>query len=493
MKRPLLGGPLLCALAFTPALAQPVKVGPEFQVNTFTNDFQGYPAMAASSAGDFVVVWQSVGQEGIGNLGIFGQRFDIDGVPQGGEFHANTFTPFAQSDPAVGMDANGDFVVVWQAGLGHDGSGAGVFGQRFDSDGNPVDSEFPVNTYTTSFQGRPAVAVDDDGDFVVVWQSDGPDGSGYGIFGRRFDSSGVAQGNEFQINAYTTGDQKRPQVASEDGGDFVVAWQSNEQDGSGYGIFAQRFSSAGGFLGGELPANSYTTGAQAFPDVAMDSDGDFVVVWQSDGQDGSNEGIFGQRYDSGGAADGAEFQINQFFILPQTNPSVGMDASGGFVVAWQSIDGSDDGIFARSLFNDGTPETDEFQVSSFTTSGQTVPAVAMAGADRFVVSWSSVSQDGSQEGVYAQRFADGACVPTPEEATDLFLQWTGGLTDLLATWTDSANSESYRVYEDSVPSGSFTTLTGTAPDGATGLVFTPGASTRYYIVRGFTADCGLGP
>ena len=56
MKRLLLGGALLCALALTPALAQPVKVDPEFRVNTFTSNSQTYPAVSASSSGDFVVV-----------------------------------------------------------------------------------------------------------------------------------------------------------------------------------------------------------------------------------------------------------------------------------------------------------------------------------------------------------------------------------------------------------------------------------------------------
>ncbi len=491
MKRLLLGGALLCALALTPTLAQPVKEGPEFRVNTFTSNAQTYPAVSASSSGDFVVVWQSGAQDGQG-FGIFGQLLDIDGVPQGGEFQANTFTVFAQSYPAVGMDNNGDFVVVWQSGF-QDGSGAGVFGQRFDSNGMTVDGEFPINNTTPSFQGRPDVAMDDDGDFVVVWQSDGPDGSGYGIFARRFDNSGVAQGTEFQINAYTTGDQKRPQVASEDGGDFVVVWQSNGQDGSGYGIFAQRLSSAGGFLGGELTVNSHTTGTQSFPDVGMDSDGDFIVVWQSDGQDGDGYGIFGQRYDNSGAADGAEFILNQVTSASQTAPSVGMGSSGGFLVAWQSNDASSDGIFARPLFNDGMPQANEFQVSSFTTSGQTVPAVAMAGQSRFVVNWSSASQDGSLEGVYAQRFDEGPCLPKPDEVSNMLVQWNGGFTDLLVTWTDSANSDGYDVYEDNVPFGSFDTLKGTAPDGATGVVFTPASSTRYYLVRGVNAGCGLGP
>ncbi len=104
-------------------------------------------------------------------------------------------------------------------------------------------SEFQINTHTTSGQVHPAVAVDADGDFVVVWQSLGQDGSSYGVFGLRYDSGGMAQGGEFQVNTYTTSSQFGPAVAADADGDFVVAWESSGQDGSTFGIFGQRFQS----------------------------------------------------------------------------------------------------------------------------------------------------------------------------------------------------------------------------------------------------------
>ena len=65
-------------------------------------------------------------------------------------------------------------------------------------------SEFLVNTFTTSYQSNSAVAIDADGDFVVTWHSDGQDGSGYGIYAQRYNASGVAQGSEFLVNTFTT-------------------------------------------------------------------------------------------------------------------------------------------------------------------------------------------------------------------------------------------------------------------------------------------------
>jgi len=76
---------------------------------------------------------------------------------------------------------------------------------------------------------------------VVVWQSYPQDGSDYGVFGQRFASSGAPQGTEFQVNTYTTSDQNAPAVASAATGNFVAVWASEHQDGSEDGVFGQRY------------------------------------------------------------------------------------------------------------------------------------------------------------------------------------------------------------------------------------------------------------
>lgn len=68
----------------------------------------------------------------------------------------------------------------------------------------PVGSEFHVNTYTTDDQYASSVAADAAGNFVVVWQSFGQDGSGLGVFGQRYDSTGLPVGSEFQVNTATS-------------------------------------------------------------------------------------------------------------------------------------------------------------------------------------------------------------------------------------------------------------------------------------------------
>src|SRR5262249_44108885 len=148
--------------------------------------------------------------------------------------------------------------------------------------------------------------------FVVAWQSFGQDGSDYGIYARRYNAAGNALGNEFQVNQFTTQAQSFASVAMDADGDFVVAWESFTQDGSVFGIYARRYDDAGNAPGNEFRVNQFTTDFQEFASVAMDADGDFVVAWQSLDQDGSGDGVYARRYDDAGNALGNEFQVNQF-------------------------------------------------------------------------------------------------------------------------------------------------------------------------------------
>jgi hypothetical protein len=147
----------------------------------------------------------------------------------------------------------------------------------------PAGDQFLVNTYTTSYQmtdwrGQAADS-DADGDSVVVWMSEGQDGSGYGAYGQRYDKNGAKAGGEFRISTATGSDQSYPNVAMADNGDFVVAWSSYFQDGSGWGVYARRYAADGTARGGEFRVNTTTLSDQLYTSVAADASGDFVVAW----------------------------------------------------------------------------------------------------------------------------------------------------------------------------------------------------------------------
>ena len=201
------------------------------------------PVIAADASGNFAVAWLSNDQNGLGYGDVFLRRYTSAGTPSGTEFRVNRYTTSSQDQPSIGMDPGGNFVVVWDDDSGHDGSGFGVFGQWFDSMGGPVGTEFQVNGYTTrnQFSFHEGVAVAGNGDFLVVWEDGSHDGNLEGAFGQLFSSTGARLGTEFQVNTYTTNEQRFPVVAVQMTGNFVVVWSSVYQNGSEYGVFGQRF------------------------------------------------------------------------------------------------------------------------------------------------------------------------------------------------------------------------------------------------------------
>ena len=417
----------LAVTAFAAGLADPAvakaPAGSELRANTYTTDFQSRPAIAMDADGDFVVSWGSYGQDGE-DYGVYAQRYNAAGVAQGGEFRVNTYTTAGQGSPTLAMDADGDFVVSWNS-TGQDGFNTGVFLQRYNAAGVAQGSEFQVNTFTTAGQAVPAIAMDADGDFVVSWQSNGQDGNGYGIYARRYNAAGVAQGSEFRVNTFTTGAQTQPTVAMDADGDFVVSWQSSGQDGAGIGVFAQRYNAAGVAQGSEFQVNTFTSDSQAGPTVAMDADGDFVISWRSIGQEGANYGVYAQRYNSAGVALGSEFRVNTYTAGDQSAPAIAMDADGDFIVSWRSTgqDGSGNGIYAQRYNALGVAQGGEFRVNTFTTGAQSNNATAMDADGDFVVSWQSDGQDGSGPGIYLQRYqaltlTPSLTVTTSAAATD---------------------------------------------------------------------------
>ncbi|MGL4463332.1 MAG: hypothetical protein ACRC1K_14380 [Planctomycetia bacterium] len=314
----------------------------------------------------------------------------------------------------MAMDSDGDFVVTWSSN-DQDGGGYGVYSRLYNAAGEPRGDEFQVNSYTTDGQSFSNIAMNADGDFVVVWQSFGQDGSGSGVYAKRYNSAGSPQGGEFRVNTFTTNTQSFPSVAMDADGDFVVAWHSAGQDGSDYGVYAKRYDGAGTPQGTEFRVNSHIPNSQFYPTLGMDAEGDFVVVWQSRAQDGDDWGVYGQLYNAAGAAEGSEFRVNTSTTGPQDRFSVEMDADGDFIVAWISNDLINGyGVYAQLFDDAGSPDGGEFRVNTNVDGNKGGANVEMDADGDFVVAWQSNGQDGSGYGVYARRYTtdDQASTPT---------------------------------------------------------------------------------
>lgn len=338
----------------------------------------------------------------------------------------NSYTKFDQLKHSSATLTDGGFIVTWTS-QGQDGNSWGIYGQLYDSNGNTQGAEFRVNSNTLYAQQYPSVAALTNGGFVVTWAS--WEGLGNDIYGQRYDIEGSKRGDEFLVNSSYTGDQNSAVSALKDGG-FVVIWTSFRVSGPGigHGIYGQRFDASGTAQGAEFRVDSDKTIFSSNFSTTELTTGGFVVVWVPGDQAGN--GVYGRRYDGNGIAQGAAFRINSD-TENGSSPSVTALNNGGFAVSWSSSDGSDSGIYGQRFDASGSPHGAEFLVNSYTTNYQSDSSLTSLANGGFVVTWTSggigyLGQDGSGSGIYGQRFDSSG---TPHSAEFLVNSYTYGDQD----------------------------------------------------------------
>jgi hypothetical protein len=168
----------------------------------------------------------------------------------------------------------------------------------------------------------------------------------------------------------------------------MFVWQGGKQGAQD--IWARVIAPEGVFISGDVRLNTAVGDQHADPAVALLSDGNLVVVWTSFGQDGSMQGVFGQRLSATGEKLGAEFQVNQFGSFNQRNPALTSVEGGAFVAAWvseqQSYENSVE-VFARRFDASGNPLGGEFRLNTATNLCAT-PVLAPGWNGGFVAAWS---------------------------------------------------------------------------------------------------------
>ena len=120
----------------------------------------------------------------------------------------------------------------------------------------------------------------------------------------------IGSGEESRINTYTDDAQDGQQIAMLSDGGWVVTWRSNQQDSFNSGVYQQAYNADGTTRGAETQVNTFTFMDQLRPEITALSDGGWVVAWSSESQDGSGYGVYQQAYNADGTARGAETRVN---------------------------------------------------------------------------------------------------------------------------------------------------------------------------------------
>ncbi|MGY6534650.1 MAG: hypothetical protein ACXIVG_04815 [Pararhodobacter sp.] len=211
--------------------ADAAPVGAELAANGDSPVGADGNAVLGLDHGGFLMLWQERGV----NASLKGQTFTAEGVPHGTLFTVNQTTQGMQGEPAVAALSGGRFVVAWTDGsrTGGDTSGTAIRAQVFDSSGGRIGPEQLVNTQVTEGDQRaPAIGVLADGRFLIAWQSQGDAMAFAGeIRAQLFNANGTRSGTEFAINPMPGDTKSMPSVVGLEGGRFAVLWDDFSMTG----------------------------------------------------------------------------------------------------------------------------------------------------------------------------------------------------------------------------------------------------------------------
>ncbi|MBP8304956.1 MAG: hypothetical protein KBE04_12610 [Phycisphaerae bacterium] len=326
--------------------------GPEFQVNALAAGNQAEPCAAVDANGFVLVAWRGPWLDP-NDEDIVARLLDPNGQPLTEDFRVNTHAASDQSYPRAAAGPGGTFVVVWVSATGPDTDRSCIFGQRVDRAGNLLGTEMAISDTPLYYTRYPDVAIDGLGHVAASWLEDRTTDS---VRVRLFDANCAPKGDSVKVNSVGLRGLARPSVAVRPDGALVVAWDGDPNKASDDDIRARVLDVNAAPLGDEFIVNTTRAGAQVNPRVAINGKGEFMVVWEGPTAD-PNEGaeLYGQWFDANSQPVGGEVRLNEFVPGDQGQAHVAIGDAGWSIVVWESEeqDGSGDGIFAAV-----TPSTD---------------------------------------------------------------------------------------------------------------------------------------
>ncbi|MBI5930067.1 MAG: hypothetical protein HY862_12215 [Chloroflexi bacterium] len=367
----------------------------------------------------------------------------------GSETILNSYTTNNQSAPQVAVLPNGNFVTVWES-EGEDGSGKGIFARFYNSSGTAIGSEIQINVFTTNDQRNPHVAVSNSA-IGIVWESRYQFGSALSGVMRLFDFSGAALTGEIQISTLVF--QKDFGTAFNSlTGDVVVTWSTLNN------VYFQRFNSAGAPQGSRVQVNGGSSSYAVATSVAVNPlNGDFIVVWRETNLSYMAGDVYYRRYNASGTAYGAATLLSTS-SGDQSNPYITSNHNGNFVAVWDVINGTSVDIYGTRIAASGALAGTEFRVNSTADDTVGVPKVTMDSYANFVVAWSA--NDGSSDGIYARSF-NGSAVA--QDASPILVNTTTASAQNSAGIAINSANVTFVVWSSSL--GGFSDVYGRRMDG----------------------------
>jgi hypothetical protein len=325
-----------------------------------------------------------------------------------------------QMYPGVVVDSEGNLIVVWCDERNGD-TDDDIYAQKFDSEGNSLwgSSDVKVNQNSDSvIQTYPTIAVDSDGNVIIVWEDNRNGASNYTIYAQKLNSSGVVQwgSSDLRINQNISSvNRLYPNVAIDTSDDAIIVWTDYRNGPSDPDIYAQKLNSAGEAQWGsdDVKVNQDSgTDNQDWPDIDIDSNGNAFVVWEDDRNGATNYSIYAQMLNSTGDAQwgSSDKRVNRDTdSYDREVPVVALASNDKIYVGWNDERNgvSNKDIYAQLLDSSGDPQWSASDVEvhqNSDTDSQTMVDLAVDSDGNAIFVWRDARPDLNDDDIYAQKF-----------------------------------------------------------------------------------------
>ena len=280
------------------------KLDTTAQVASAGANAQSQPEASADLGTNTLVVWSDT-RSGT-SRDIYGARVDLS-TPSTLDPAGIAITTAAKDQVAPAVASNGSVaLVVWED---YRNNVADIYGAIVGSAGTVTVPEFVISNATGN-QNLPAVTWDPtSSQFIVVWE-DLRNGSTYGIYGTRVSTAGAVLDPTGVLISGGTASRLEPAITSTSTNSFV-AWQDRRNaPAGGYNIYGSRVTGGSALTVVDAAGIkvSNNTSKQTAPTIGAIGSS-YVVLWADDRA--GNSDIYGQQVAaSSGALSGTEFVVS---------------------------------------------------------------------------------------------------------------------------------------------------------------------------------------
>lgn len=471
-----------------------LSLGEEILVNQTNTTDISYPVISSNQASgvhnnDFTVSWMGTG---LGDAtGIFRRRFNVSSTsPLGSEYRTNLLTDGIQERPAISMasDTSNDgslantdlnysrFVEIWQTRNTLNNID-GVYVTMVKSNNQNIYNEFRVDQKENN--GSEPAGIIPFNDVITVAYHNGTESS-FISKPKEYKFHGVA-GLPVRIKQKgITSNDCYLQLFNPSG---VLVAENKNLSGLAQistilnvtGMWSVKIATSGYINSNEIPngvyqvsmnadegashpvvvvmPNDYTWDQQGFPTTQLHK-GDYVVAWQ---KYSSTTGwdIYARLYNSNGTPKGAEFVVNSTTAGDQIHPSIAINPTGYFSIAWEGNGiGDDSGIFMQRFYPHGATyyPNYELRANSYTSGVSSNPSIVIGENLFTAITWETHGSTYGTDGIWLGRFG--------YDSLGLETQVNGVLTgtntnpksnmnnagEIAVAWQSSSGNDNYDIH-----------------------------------------------